>query len=946
MILKLPKFKKVAVCTALTVALIASSAAQAAACCGLYIGSDKTENGSTFVGRSEDIGKLYDKVFEVHPAEEHEPGDMYRDAYGFSMPYPTHTYRYTVMRDSINRGETILVDGQYTGLEAYGEVGINEKGVAVSATVTTGNNKAAKEADPLVKKTGICEISLNSVILMQADTAKDGVEILAAIIDEYGSGECNSLTISDANEVWDFEVFSGHQYVAYKMPSDKVSVNPNLLIMREIDITDTENVIASPNLITLAQENGFLVSSQLSPEEEQNDEENVSNKENIFAQKQEEDLSKELLTTASIVTEGTAVEEGNIVLAAEDTMIAAENAAAETEYTVPETAENSDAAAIESNNADVDPDSKKMSDENAETGSTEQINSDTAVTEEETAVEDTDTAAEKLTVKDTAVTEAAKFETAEAETAKVENTEDTIGSDEDKTENVEVTDAKPVSAITKIDIAASYGSSIGKSNNRYWQGVYYLTGSDGDNLVGDMLLDTNKTFDTYEALRFLAYRGEGTSHDGNAEGAGSSIGNERQAECHVFEIRKGMPDELAVIQWQTLSRAEFSVYLPFYSALLTDTSEIFKTEYVVPRGTKEVSQVINNEDFPKETSINWVFSAINDLCDNDRTRYGSNVKKFFEDYQKELIEQQKSVDADMKKIYAYSPKLAEEKATALGIAVAEEAFDYAKIILTELCAFIDEHGDDDQIFVPSVLSDENAKPHYSLSAVGGTGVPNKGGSHKNHSSATNGENNAEVQNNTQANENQNQSNSENMLFTDVKSGAWYDEAVSFAVKNGLMKGTGVSSFSPNAGVTRGMLVTILYRLSNEPAAANTNFSDVKNGEWYSNAVAWAEANSIIMGYEDGTFGAGNMITREDLVTILYRYAALSGMETGIYETDSEKSVFTDSDSISEYAEAAAEWAVSLGIVKGTDSGKFLPQDWATRVQTAQILMNFCENTGK
>lgn len=258
-----PKFGKRLSALLLSAAVAAGSVVSAGACCGLYIGSDETVTGSTYVGRSEDIGKLYDKVFEVIPAADHAAGAMYEDSYGFSMPYPAHTYRYTVMRDSVNRGET-MTDANGNIIEiAYGEVGMNEKGVAVSATVSTDYNKAAEAADSLNADSGLCEISLNSVILMQADSARDGVEKLAKILDKHGAGECNSLTISDADEVWDFEILSGYQYVAVKMPKDKVSVNPNMVIMNEIDTADTENVIASKDLIALPQEKGFLVSSQV-----------------------------------------------------------------------------------------------------------------------------------------------------------------------------------------------------------------------------------------------------------------------------------------------------------------------------------------------------------------------------------------------------------------------------------------------------------------------------------------------------------------------------------------------------------------------------------------------------------------------------------------------------------------------------------------------------------
>ena len=124
-----PKFGKRLSALLLSAAVAAGSVVSAGACCGLYIGSDETVTGSTYVGRSEDIGKLYDKVFEVIPEADHAAGAMYEDSYGFSMPYPAHTYRYTVMRDSVNRGET-MTDANGNIIEiAYGEVGMNEKGV-------------------------------------------------------------------------------------------------------------------------------------------------------------------------------------------------------------------------------------------------------------------------------------------------------------------------------------------------------------------------------------------------------------------------------------------------------------------------------------------------------------------------------------------------------------------------------------------------------------------------------------------------------------------------------------------------------------------------------------------------------------------------------------------------------------------------------------------------
>ena len=720
--------------------LVVSSGVSASACCGLYVGSQQSENGSTYVGRSEDIGKLYDKVFEVRPAADHAEGEMYEDTYGFSMPYPSHTYRYTVLRDSIEQGESVVDEDGNLVREAYGEVGMNEKGVSVSATVSTDYNANAEAADPLVD-TGICEISLTSVILMSADSARDGVEKLAAIIDTYGSGECNSFTISDANEVWDFETLSGHQYVAMKMPDDKVSVNPNMVVMNEIDVSDTENVVASANLISLPLENGFLVSSQQG----------------------------------------------------------------------------------------------KVADDQ----------------------------------------------------------------------------------ITKIDIQKTYGSEdFGNGQYfRYWQGVNYLNEElsqsvsverDGEAAPEgpfNMLFEADHQLTTYEVLRLLACRGEGTEYaaDNNPEKNpnGTAIGNERQAECHVFEIRSDMPEALATIQWQTMSRAEFSVYLPYYSNLLTDTSDIFQTEY--SPSARNIEDIIDDPDFPAETSAYWVFTAINDLCDNDRERYGANVKLYWENYQKALIEQQEAVDEDMERIYAYSPELAEEKATALAKAVSEEAFENAKIILTELRAFIaaDQAGEltEEDVFTPSVLT-ENKMPTYSMDMA--------------------------------------------YSFDDVDSSAWYADAVSYVAENGIMNGAGNGTFAPDTVMSRAMLVQVLYNLEGKPEAADCTFTDVAADAWYADAVAWAADAGIVTGVSDTTFAPDQMMTREQIATILYRYAAYKNYDV---TASNDLSSYTDAGQIGSYAVEAMQWANGAGLITGSTATTLNPLGSATRAEVATILMRFLESVG-
>ena len=122
--------------------------------------------------------------------------------------------------------------------------------------------------------------------------------------------------------------------------------------------------------------------------------------------------------------------------------------------------------------------------------------------------------------------------------------------------------------------------------------------------------------------------------------------------------------------------------------------------------------------------------------------------------------------------------------------------------------------------------------------------------------------------------------------------------------------------------------------------------DIKSGRYYTEAVNWAASNEIVLGYDENRFGPDDSITREQLAAILYRYAAYLGMDTGIYETEDSSAIksviFEDSSNISQYAQSAASWASSRGLVKGTDRGMFMPKEIATRAQAAEILMRFSE----
>lgn len=510
----------------LTAIILISSPLKSFACTGLYVGEDCSISGNTYYGRSEEIEDNYCKVFGVAKAKKWKKGSYYRTAHGFKISYPSSTYSYTYVKDAPVYGETVLDKKGKPVFEAYAEAGINEKGVSVSATVSTMCNEKAGEADPLIADTGIKEVAIGSVLLATSKTARAGVEYMAKILDKYGAGECNSFMIADHKETWYFEILTGHQYAATKLPKDFVSLQPNMTLLGVIDIHDKENVIVSKDLVSLAKKNGFLV-----------------------------------------------------------------------------------------------------------------------------------------------------------------------------------TDKKG-----RINVAKTYGQySFGEGEcHRYLQGMYYLKGEKAKqhknlNLSNvNLLVKPNRKLSTFEILRTFAYRGKGSGCDMDQGTASWALGNKNQVECHVFEIRKNLPEELATIQWQALSDAEFSVFIPHYSALIEKVNKKYNV----------------NSDKYVENSLNWVFSEINAICYDYRSEKGHNlcgetITAYFERYQKSLIRQQKEVDIEIAKLYRQNKTEAKKMANLLAMDLAEQTYYMADSVLKELNVFI-EKGEPKKAFVPSAMKN-GLMPVYSVS---------------------------------------------------------------------------------------------------------------------------------------------------------------------------------------------------------------------------------------
>ena len=178
-----------------------------------------------------------------------------------------------------------------------------------------------------------------------------------------------------------------------------------------------------------------------------------------------------------------------------------------------------------------------------------------------------------------------------------------------------------------------------------------------------------------------------------------------------------------------------------------------------------------------------------------------------------------------------------------------------------------------------------------------------------------------------------------MPFTDVSENAWYYNAVRYVYENGMMQGVSDTEFAPTLSMNRAMIVTVLHRLENTPVTTNINqFTDVQSSQWYTEAVQWAAEQGIVSGYGNGQFGTTDNVTREQLAVILYNYTKHIDGDVSVI---SDMTIFTDANSISNWAEDAISWAVGVGLMSGKGNNILDPTGTATRAEVAQMLINYC-----
>lgn len=181
-------------------------------------------------------------------------------------------------------------------------------------------------------------------------------------------------------------------------------------------------------------------------------------------------------------------------------------------------------------------------------------------------------------------------------------------------------------------------------------------------------------------------------------------------------------------------------------------------------------------------------------------------------------------------------------------------------------------------------------------------------------------------------------------FTDVKQGIWYEEAVQYVFTKGLIKGTTATTFGPDVQITRGMIVTILHRMENEPKVNSASkFTDVKDGNYFCEAVKWATENKVVKGYGNGKFGPNDPITREQMAAILYRYAEYKSYDIS---QQADLSAYVDAGKLSSYAVTPMRWANATGLVKGITSNKLAPDGLTRRCEAATLFMRFSQKFGE
>ena len=233
----------------------------AQACVLLYSGGEMTDDGANMFMRSEEIYTDDNKVYYVSPAGKHTEGEEYQGCTDFVWTFTHDSYKYTARCDGMIDGVCVTCEGTHDHTP-YEEAGTNDHGVTVSATQSLNANESVQEVDPFTED-GIDESVMATVLLSEAATAREGVELLAEIYQSVGAGyEGSGVMICDQQEQWYIESLSGHEYIAVLLPANVTFMQFNVSVLGKIDLDDTDHVIASEHLIDVAKQAGTFVGDE------------------------------------------------------------------------------------------------------------------------------------------------------------------------------------------------------------------------------------------------------------------------------------------------------------------------------------------------------------------------------------------------------------------------------------------------------------------------------------------------------------------------------------------------------------------------------------------------------------------------------------------------------------------------------------------------------------
>ncbi len=885
-------------------------------CTSFYMGKGTTENGSYIWGRSEDYSATFAKLLEVRPAADHELGAMYKSGYNnFEWPYPEHTFRYILCKDSD------AACGPYKTDEVYAQVGINEKNVAVSASVTLSSIKSAITGlDPMVPSTGLEEADVASIVLMQAETARHGCEILAEVFSTAGAASRDGVMISDPNEVWYFQVLSGHQYVAVRCPDDMIGFSPNItgnvgyyLDGEEgeegekteggwfVDVTDPD-VIASEDLISTAIEAGTFVGYS-SEEDADDDEKTLIKVADSYAS-----------STANYWTGRMRVGYGYL-------------------YGLKTNEAIQDLSEVQSKYLDyfIKPPEGK-----------------------------------KYTLYDAMRLLASRGEGTEWEVSNPSSNSSSIGNDRTLEAHVfETRPGMPGALATMEWICMGpgefsvylpyYGSLVTDTFEKY-----YAPDTDAYN---DEDPDSNNAYWVFRELYTqckadtLAERerlGNGV-RDFWERYQKSLIEQQALVDAYMVKIYESSP-QLAEEKATELSMKLSEETYEYAKQILAELKEFkalgeegpfvpaaYLDQNALPHYAPEAESTPRpRRSTPSNTTTTTITNADGSVTTTVTNLTNGTVTETtkYPDGSETVVETKKdgsSITTMKNRDGSSSITRADENGkvettVTLPSQVVDEAMkqgDAVPLPMPRVSANRDRNSA--PVITINGPSNISAKVEIPVRNVTGGVVAiliRSDGTEEIIKNSITTENGVllTVKGNVTVKIVDNSKN-----FSDVARSNWAFEAVAFASSRELFSGTGAATFSPNADMTRSMLVTVLARLDGQ---------DTTGGEtWYSKAVDWAKATGV----SDGS-NLSNSITREQLASMLYRYARNAGIDTTYSGTKIQE--FSDYGKISGYAAEAMAWCVNTGLISGMGDNTLNPQGNASRAQVASILMRFCENAVK